>query len=260
MRFDHWLAVMQKARDLSCREIQFIGGEVTLVPYLSDLVSAAKNMGFDFIEVFTNATLIDADLLEVFHRYRVNVATSFYCNSADVHDTITRRKGSWSRTMQGLEMLQARNIPVRVGIIEMPLNSSFVPSTVDFIKGLGITNVGVDKARSVGRGVALTGKTADLNALCGRCGAGRVCVTSSGEVFPCIMSRAHLLGNALSKDLGEIVASQQLANFRADLMRAKSRPHLGESASPNCTPDCWPHGGCSPHDACKPNKGKPADI
>ena len=97
MNFADWTQILDDAAKLGCRSVQFIGGEPTMHPRLQDLVEHANGRGFQFIEVFTNATRLDKKLLSCFQRCDVHVATSFYSDDPGVHEQITQGKGSWQR-------------------------------------------------------------------------------------------------------------------------------------------------------------------
>lgn len=248
----HWERVLSEARDMGCEGVQFIGGEVLLVPYLDDLIRHARNLGFSFVEVFTNATLLDDATVEFFRSEGVHVATSFYCHEPEIHEQVTKRPGSWGKTLSAIDRLQQRGVSLRVGVIEMEVNRPYVADTVGFLRERGVAHVGIDHARSVGRGVSLSSTPSSLSELCGQCGNRRVCITSSGEVFPCIMSRAFPIGSVLNANLRAAISYDALSQFRRDLTAAKRTEQTEITAA--CTPDCWPHGGCSPHDICVPHK------
>src|SRR5262249_1460724 len=78
LTYSDWLKIISEAYELGCRQIQFIGGEPTLHPDICSLISYAKETGFDFIEVFTNATRLSRELIQCFVENNVNVAASFY--------------------------------------------------------------------------------------------------------------------------------------------------------------------------------------
>jgi MoaA/NifB/PqqE/SkfB family radical SAM enzyme len=53
MGYKDWRNVIEEAASLGCSKVQFIGGEPTVHPRLSDLLVEARRIGFDFIEVYT---------------------------------------------------------------------------------------------------------------------------------------------------------------------------------------------------------------
>src|SRR5713226_7179053 len=50
-----WCQVLDEARAVGCRRVQFIGGEPTVHPDLGRLLEHATRVGFRHCEVFTNA-------------------------------------------------------------------------------------------------------------------------------------------------------------------------------------------------------------
>ena len=254
-----WERVIEEARLLGCEGVQFIGGEVLLVPYLSDLIRFARSSDIPTVEVFTNATLIDDDLIELFREKRVSIATSFYCSDPLIHDQITSRPGSWQKTVDAIDLLQKSDIQIRVGVIAMQANEAMVPETLHFLEQRGVKRVGVDRARSFGRSVSLTERESSPAELCGNCGNRRACIASTGEVFPCIMSREDPIGNVMLESLENILSTDKLKSFRAKMISAKStintpanRLSITHNAKDECSPDY-----CNPDFCCGPNESDP---
>jgi MoaA/NifB/PqqE/SkfB family radical SAM enzyme len=169
MTYGAWTRVIDEAAGLGCRGVQFIGGEPTMHPRLDDLVDHANHRGFAFIEVFTNATRLGKELLGCFQRGGVHVATSFYSDDPAVHEHVTQGKGSWERTVRGIESVLAAGLPLRVGVIETERNRGHGPRAVEFLKALGVREVRMDRERGVGRGtlILLGGRGERYEELCG---------------------------------------------------------------------------------------------
>jgi radical SAM protein with 4Fe4S-binding SPASM domain len=259
LSLQQWTGVIDEAHELGCRAVQFIGGEPTLHPNLMEMIEHADRRGFDLIEVFTNATRVDRSLIGCFKQHRVHVATSFYSADSAVHERITMGPGSWSRTVNGMRAILDAGLPLRVGIIETRHNAGHVQSATTFLESLGVTQIGWDGQRGVGRGVdeplsIHTGRNAEpMEELCGQCWKGRLCVVPNGDVFPCVFSRSFLMGNA-SQGLTAILRSQELQKFRSDVRRLEQDRNLVAGCNPDqfCSPyQCYPQTGpCSP--ACGP--------
>jgi MoaA/NifB/PqqE/SkfB family radical SAM enzyme len=265
MSYDDWVAVIDEAALLGCRNVQFIGGEPTLHPRLPDLLDHAKERGFEFIEVYTNATRIGAKLLECFKRNGVRVATSFYSDDPAVHERVTQSVGSWQRTVDGIERVLAAGLRLRVGVIETEQNSGHGLRATTFLQGLGVQNIGSDRQRSIGRADRDEQHCEGENyeELCGQCWKGKLCVTSSGTVFPCIFSRATPLG-CVKSGVRAILQTAALADFRADVRAmqigrrgADSTRQHGLSSEPLPTPYYAGSSGCSPA-GCSPAGCSPA--
>ncbi len=250
MAYADWTRVLDEAADLGCRSVQFIGGEPTMHPRLHDLVDHANHRGFEFIEVYTNATRLGKKLLGCFQRSGVHVATSFYSDDPVVHEQVTQVKGSWARTVSGIESVLAAGVPIRAGVVETDRNPGHGPRAIEFLKSLGVQNMRMDRERGVGRGklVHLDCEGERYEELCGQCWKGKLCVTSSSEVFPCVFSRATRLGDVKLGLLG-ILQTARLINFRQKV-RA-----MHEAQPPFCIPDCGPSStdDCNPCSPCGPN-------
>ncbi len=255
MTHGDWTSVLDEAAELGCRSVQFIGGEPTMHPRLHDLVDHANHRGFEFIEVYTNATRLGTKLLGCFQRSGVHVATSFYSDDPVVHEQITQGKGSWQRTVSGIESVLAAGLSIRVGVIETERNAGHGPRAIEFLKTLGVHNIGMDRERGVGRGqlVRLGGEGERYDELCGECWKGKLCVTSSGDVFPCVFSRATRLGDVKAGLLG-ILQAAKLTDFRRKVraMHECGDPKVPTPFGQTCEP-CSP-GGCSP---CSPGGCSP---
>ena len=250
MTYDDWRRVLDEAAELGCRSVQFIGGEPTMHPQLDDLLDHANHRGFEFIEVHTNATRLGRELVGCFQRSGVHVGTAFYSDDPVVHEHVTQGKGSWQRTVAGIETALAAGLPIRVGVVETDRNQGHAPRAIAFLKTLGVQNIRTERMRGIGRGqlVRLGTPGERYEELCGQCWKGKLCVTSSGAVFPCPLSRATDLGDVKS-GLSGILQTAKLTDFRQkvrvlhegrlDKLRAASG--MAMSADDDCIPnDCIP--------------------
>ncbi|NJO64735.1 MAG: radical SAM protein [Richelia sp. RM2_1_2] len=262
MSYEDWCNVIDEAAELGCRKLQFIGGEPTIHPRLDDLVDYANHRGYEFIEVFTNATRLNKGLIDCFQSYGVHIATSFYSDDPTVHEEITHSRGSWEQTVKGIQAALIAGIPVRVGVIETNQNIGHGTRAINFVKKLGVASVSIDREREIGRGglTQFVREDERYDQLCGQCWKGKLCVTSSGDVFPCVFSRATRIGNVAS-GLQKLVQSTNLQQFRSKIRDLEAQRAVSSCApNTNCTPDncsptlpCNPQGPfCSPDSTCTP--------
>lgn len=80
LSFEDWQKMLKEAYDLGCRQCQFIGGEPFVYhegqKRVLDLATYAKELGYETVEIFTNATLITpADILRI-KKLGINIAVS----------------------------------------------------------------------------------------------------------------------------------------------------------------------------------------
>ena len=218
-----WKGAIREGAALGCRDVQFTGGEATLRKDLWDLVEFAKAEGYEFVEIFTNATTLNRERVRWMAEVGVNVAVSLYSYRPEVHDRITGRKGSFERTVEGIRSLVEHEVPVRIAIIVMRENEEDVKGTMEFVQKLGVdpSQVGVDVVRPTGRG-----RDEDLvpkwypRTTCPdfwirdisqtRCWPGKIAITSQGDVIPCIFARDLVVGRYKGGNLAEIVRGPRL--------------------------------------------------
>src|SRR5690606_6460518 len=150
--YKYWNQILKDAHSLNCKMVQFIGGEPTLYPHLNKLISDAKNIGYEFIEVYTNGTVISDEHIKTFIKNDVHIAFSIYSNESGTQEIITKGKGSFQKTIKNIKKVIDSGLNVRASIIEMKENKDSIEKTESFVKEvLGITNVGIDKSRGIGR-------------------------------------------------------------------------------------------------------------
>ena len=249
MSTEEWLKIIRDSVRLGCRHVQFIGGEPTLHPDLARMIPFASDQGHTFIEVFTNATNIDDRLLKIFVEYGVHVATSFYSDDEETHEGITKRRGSFRRTVENLKRMLAAGLPVRAGIIETRANIGHAEKAGFFLKNLGVAEIRVDSQRGVGRGSGSDVAAEPMSQLCGECWKGKLCVTSSSRTYPCVFSRFVDLGDAKA-GIDAILASDPLAMFRSGLKRYRKEQEALRKNNPRAEVDSGTNTQCSPK--CSP--------
>lgn len=276
MTLDDWIGTLNQAAAMGCKRVQFIGGEPTLHPDLPRLIEHARSIGYEQVCVYTNGTHFTETLKEVFVANHVSLAFSVYGSSGEVHDQVTQRNGSFAKTDRALRWAVQAGLAMRVGVIEMAANAHEVRRTEHLLHEMGVNVVHVDRLRGLGRGSQERPTGPKLKELCGRCGNGKVCVSSNGEIYPCVFARFAPLGHIREERLATVFGGHQLREFREALIDAhgaplqvESRPagkkplneHLAlacspEQPAPPCSPETDP-GPCNPErdpGPCSPEK------
>jgi MoaA/NifB/PqqE/SkfB family radical SAM enzyme len=252
MQLSDWKRTLIDAYKLGCRKVQFIGGEPTIYPHLIELIETSRQLGYTFIEVFTNGTHFTENIKQAFLVYQVSLAFSVYSAEDSIHDAVTLRRGSHARTIESLKWALQVGLSVRASIIDVGINSEGIERTIASLKELGVTSIGVDRNRGIGRGTSNTTTDSLLDELCGRCWQGKLCVTPSGEIFPCIFSRFAPVGN-IRNGLSSVIQGEHLRSFRSSLRsRFQKRFNMMDSCEPVCQPVCSPI-PCTPQ--CGPDCG-----
>lgn len=88
-------------------DVVFTGGEPTLNPLLPQLIERARRLGFSTIGLITNGRLLaDAARCEKLLEAGLNeVTVSLHGPSAEIHDSITQRRGAFAQARCGLANL-----------------------------------------------------------------------------------------------------------------------------------------------------------
>jgi MoaA/NifB/PqqE/SkfB family radical SAM enzyme len=187
----------------------------------------------------------------------VKIATSFYSDDPATHDAITGRPGSFTRTVAAIKQMGAQGLPVRAGIIEMNVNKGHSERARTLLSELGVSDVKVDFQRGIGRGTHQIQSPEPMAQLCGECSKGKLCVTSSRKIYPCVFSRFAEVGD-VDQGVGNIAGSDRLLTFRANLndYRGKRAAACNPTCAP-CGPDTFiicPPGSsdCQPSTRCNP--------
>lgn len=225
-----WLSLIEEAKQAGATDIQFIGGEPLLYPAWRELVVKAHQLGYEYIEIFTNGTLVDDSCVDFFKQYNVRIATTIYADNAETHDKITLQPNSFDKTMTAIQKIMDANIPLRIASIIMKANEHEVANIMKLYEKLGMNDVYPDVVRPTGRGddhhllpthyLKPTIKPpfySDEDTFAAAhhhhgCLAGKIAITTTGDVIPCIFARNQLCGNILEKSLAEILSGQLLTN------------------------------------------------
>lgn len=235
--------ILGELRNVGCSKIQFIGGEPTLNRDLPALIRHAKEVGFAFIEVFSNLVTVRPQVWDAFKQSGCAVATSFYSYDRDTHNKITNSRVAFDHTLRSIQRCADSRIPLRVGVIEMEENTGHFDRTVAFLRKFGVENVGRDHARPIGRHGL--GADPDMRELCGSCAGNIISIAPDGVVAPCNMARHWTVGSLLDYSLSELLQAPRLGALRQEIANHTSGK---DAVHAICDPRT-----CSPYDSCCPS-------
>lgn len=222
------------AKALGFTAVQLTGGD----PLVSDLcVPAARlaaELRFATIEIYTNGLALRGKLYEQLRSLPVAFAFSFYSHDPGVHDAITGTPGSQRRTLTAITQVCRDGIPFRIGVIAMEANAGQIDDTLAFLERLGVpgASIGVDTARSVGRGVfprrskqgVPVGKQSGIHKSKAHRGfAGSAAVAPDGTVYPCIFSRNVPLGNIYTHGLRGVLTDPKPVAIEQTILESAHR-------------------------------------
>lgn len=134
---------MKKVLFKICREakvpsVSFTGGEPLLRKDIFKLISYAAKLGL-WTNLITNGTLLDDTRVQDLKRAGLSSAqVSIEGPTGEIHDRITKRQGSFDRTINGIRLLQDAGIPVHTNTTLSKHNIEHAKEIILCAKKLGL--------------------------------------------------------------------------------------------------------------------------
>jgi MoaA/NifB/PqqE/SkfB family radical SAM enzyme len=225
---EEWIAVLDELRALGALTVALTGGEPLAHPDFFAIAEAARARAFA-LRIFTNASLIDdaaADRIAVLPPLAVEV--SIHGATAEVHDAATKKPGSFTAALAGIDRLLARNVPLLMKTPITSLNEHQIDGIVTLAAArdlalqidphitprddgnldplqYGASQAAVRRVLALGLG---GGSIPSIERAQGgaNCGIGRLtlAIDAEGNVFPCMQWRFRPIGNVRTSRLREL--------------------------------------------------------
>lgn len=228
---DEWKEVILQCAAADCRQLQLIGGEPGLCPFLPELIRFARGAGIRKLFLFSNLFFMPEDLLAAVTDCGVQVNFSIYGSRAEVHDRITQVPGSFDRLVSRVTRLRDLRVPLRANIVLMRENEGELEPTKAYLRELGVTSFHYDEIRKVYGGAQSphmpanpvlklkrpnfrTDRAAfERNRYANSCWHGRLSVSTDGTVYPCEFERNIVYGNVRQASLPDILAGEAVRRY-----------------------------------------------
>ncbi|MBQ7196670.1 MAG: radical SAM protein [Synergistaceae bacterium] len=221
MRYDDFCHVIDELVSFGVKKIQIIGGEPfalgeKIIKYLDYLEGK-----FDYVEIFTNGTLLNDKLINYIKTHGIKIALSVYSYNAAEHDRVTQQNGSWDKTNENIKKLRENNIKYvvknvlmkNVAIGDKNTELYELSSVKDVVRLTGRASLSL-LSRELARKRLITKKTFSrrLNKVfVKRCLSGHNCFSrrlyfsTDLNVYPCVMERRIAHGNLKNFHLKDIL-------------------------------------------------------
>jgi radical SAM protein with 4Fe4S-binding SPASM domain len=136
--------------------VSFTGGEPLMRKDIGTLISYASSIGL-WTNLITNGTLIDTTCADVLRKAGLSSAqVSLEGPNESVHDGITGVRGSFNKTLQGVEHLQHAGIPVHTNTTVCRSNIQHLEDIVRLVKTLGLKRLSMNLLIPCGSGLTNT--------------------------------------------------------------------------------------------------------
>lgn len=242
-------SVFEQCKEMNVLNLTISGGEPMLNPSLNNFLLKCRQANFS-VNLLSNLTLLTDDLLDTIeHSPLLSVQTSLYAMDADVHDSITHQVGSFQKTLQAIQRLHEKNIPLQINCPIMKQNKFYYREVLNFAKTLNIEadsdyflfgcydstqsnlscRLSIDEVESVIKEdlsdaqnrvqleYTIDSKHTDTNdAICPVCKSS-LCISNTGNVYPCEGWQSLSLGNLSESTLQDIWENAPLTNHLRNL-------------------------------------------
>ncbi|MBD3282198.1 MAG: radical SAM protein [Candidatus Portnoybacteria bacterium] len=114
--------ILSELADAGCLFISFTGGEIFTRLDIFEIIDFASKKRF-VIDLLTNGALVDEKVISFLKTKTVRrVQISLYSATAQIHDQITQRKGSFLKSASAIEKLVKEGLKVEIAFPVMKLN------------------------------------------------------------------------------------------------------------------------------------------
>lgn len=233
MQFSDFKRVVDGLIKIGIQKIQIIGGE----PFYD--CNMLKNMldytvgKFNFIEIFTNGTLVPATWFDYLAENNIHMALSIYSYNDEMHDKVTTVKGSLEKTNKTIEELKKYRIPYRVCNVLMnnidigkkTTNLYTIREDKDIVRMSGRANFSLLSDELI-RKQLITKKSFQnpikkdffRKLVSGHnCFQDKIYISANMEVFPCVMERRFK--HCLIDIQNQIVLDNNIRYFSKDKVK-----------------------------------------
>lgn len=261
-------AIIDEFSEMGGIHVTLSGGEAFLHKDLLEICEYCREKDLK-ISILSNLIALTDSQVERLKKVNLSlIQTSLYSMDADIHDMITKVKGSFIRTKRAIEKLVAANIPVQISCPLMKANYKGYRDVLDYAQSLKIraqtdyimmaqadlddsnlaNRLSLEETEYVIRDIiekdieyqsyTLNQKSLEDEVKFDRerfkqqpvCGVGydNCCITVNGDVYPCAGWQDYILGNVYKQSLKEIWAESE---------RVKNLRKITQASFPQCI-DC----------------------
>lgn len=231
LTLEEWKNVISEVIELKPNRIIIIGGEpcihkdiISMIKYIREIDDKIS------VTLFTNGYFLQGKLLDTIIENKIEVKVSLYGHCAEVHDSITGISGSFDKLVDAIYVLKANDIPVNIAVTLMKENEYYYEQIKEFVSNLQVRGCKFDVIREVIDGTqnnhkptleTIVGKAYrikpnfyvqkcefDSNFYFNSCWKGKVVITETGDVLPCVFGRNHVCGNVREQSISSMITGK----------------------------------------------------
>lgn len=218
MSMDDFELVVNELKVNNVKRIQLVGGEPLMHPCFLDMLDIVSK-DFSFVEIFTNGTLLNDEIVDHIAASGASLAFSLYSRDDCIHDYVTRTAGSHKLTSRSIEKVLSKGIQLRLASVEMinvpkyEYSDSRVLFKSDLPRLTGRADISLFDRDMLRRKVItkdtfskpIDKKTYLKNKVTHNCFGSKVYIDSKLDVYPCVMERRSKHGNLHDTPLNNLL-------------------------------------------------------
>jgi len=152
------LSLISQASEIEVKSIVLSGGEPLLWPWIADAVRACSVLGLQSSIYSTGINLTDDGAKEIvaLTKYGLSkVIFSLHSPFKNQHERITRKSGSFDKTVAVMRELGENGIEREIHFVPLKINYKHLPKLIELAMDLKISKVSILRFVPQGRGVIL---------------------------------------------------------------------------------------------------------
>lgn len=257
MPFSLFKDIIDQFRDMGGLQVSLSGGEIFMHSHLVEMMQYCREKDLQ-VSLLSNLVFLRDDHIPAIKSANVAmVQTSLYSMTPEIHDKITKVKGSFQKTKIAIEKLVDSGIPVTISCPILNLNKDGYKDILAYAHSLGIkaqtdfilmAEENLDTSNLVNR-ISLSDAEVIIRQILENnrkdtddyvmkstahdaqivevgnipiCAAGvnNLCVSSNGDVYPCNGWQAYKAGNIKEKTLKDIWDNSEVLNKLRSIRRS----------------------------------------
>lgn len=202
------------------KQIQLIGGKPTLLGNKFLKMLDYCNEKFDFVEIYSNATLLSDLMIERIKSYNMKIAISLHSYIEKEHDKMVGMKGSFKSICDTIKKLKKANIQHRIAAIQInnisigeSQDEAIKIDSTDFVRISGRANLKLYNNEMLKLKFITKKSFANpinskrvYNSVVGHpCFMNKLYIDCELNVYPCVMERVFIHGNLKDTTIDSVI-------------------------------------------------------
>lgn len=269
--FSLFKKVIDEFSEMGGLQVALSGGEIFLH---DDIIKMIKYCREKDMQISLLSNLISLNIEQINLIKEANIAmvqASLYSMDSEIHDSITKVKGSYSKTRTSIELLVKEKIPVMISCPMMKANATSYHHILEYAHSLGIKaqtdfilmaeenlstdnltnrislsdteniireilqNAGIDSADSLSDTSQPNKVTLKMSQPVCAAGITNLCINANGNVFPCNGWQGFKAGNLYKESLFDIWTKSEALKELRSVTRASFQECVNCDATEYCS-------------------------